>query len=98
MVSCQRGDQIFFMRGMNGTVILWRKQQCLEWLKNGKKLLEMLAVILNLLGGKPVRGAPLTTVRLRNSMDEQKGGDWGNGAPMLPSIYSQKRPNTPRKQ
>ena len=63
----------FFTRGMNGTVILWRKDRCVEWQKNCKKLLEMLAVLCHILGGQPARGSELATLRWRNSVDEQRG-------------------------
>ena len=81
----------FFTRGMNGTVILWRKDGCVEWLKRCKKLLEMLAVLCHILGGQPGRGSELATLRWRNSVDEQRGVYWVNGTVMLLAMYSKMR-------
>jgi hypothetical protein len=81
----------FFTRGINGNVILWQKDRCVEWLKRCKKLLEMLAVLCHLLGGQPARGTELATLRWRNSVDEQRGVYWANETIMLLAMYSKTR-------
>jgi hypothetical protein len=81
----------FFTRRMNGTVILWRRDGCVEWLKRCKKLLEMLAVLCHILGSQPARGSELATLRWRNSVHEQRGAYWVNGTVMLLAMYSKMR-------
>ena len=81
----------FFTRGMNGTIILWRKERWVEWMKDCKKLLEMLAVLCHLLGGQPARGSELVTLRWRNSVDEKRGVYWANGTVILITMYSKMR-------
>jgi hypothetical protein len=80
----------FFTRGINGRV-LWRRKQCLEWLRRCKKLSEMLAVLCHLLGGQPARGTEFVTLRWRNSVDEQRGVYWANGTIRLLAMYSKLR-------
>ena len=83
--------QSFFTRGMNNGRILWRKDKCLEWLKRCKSLLEMLAVLCHLLGGQPARATELSTLRWRNTVEEQRGVYWANGTMMLLARYSKTR-------
>jgi hypothetical protein len=78
----------FFTRGINGEMILWRKDKCTEWLRRCKKLVETLAVLCHLLGGQPARGTELATLRWRNGTDEQRGVYWVNSTIMMLAMYT----------
>jgi hypothetical protein len=81
----------FFSRGMNGNNILWRKNECMKWLRRCQKFVETLAVLCHLLGGQPARGSEFITLRWRNAIDEQRGVYWVNGSVILLAIYSKTR-------
>ena len=80
-----------FTRGRAGERILWRRDQCLKWLKETKRLLEKLSVLCHLVGGQPARSVEMATLRVRNSIHEQRGVYWANGRIMLVGLYSKTR-------
>jgi hypothetical protein len=88
----------FFTRGINGEVILWKKRSCIKWLKECKKLLEMIVVLSHLLGGQPARSTELATLRWRNAVDEQRGVYWTNDTMMLLAMYTKTRSITGRNK
>jgi hypothetical protein len=88
----------FFTRGINGEMILWRKDKCTEWLRRCKKLVETLAVLCHLLGGQPARGTELATLRWRNGTDDQRGVYWVNSTIMMLAMYTKTRSVTGRNK
>jgi hypothetical protein len=93
------GDtQQFFTKGKHGTRILWRADACRKWLKQCKGLLETFAVLCHVLGGQPARGTEFTTLRWRNSVDEDRGVYWVNQTIMLLATYSKTRSITRRNK
>jgi hypothetical protein len=90
--------QQFFTKGKIGKRILWRPKECQDWLKQGKKLLGIFAVLCHVLGGQPARGSEFTTLRWRNSVDEDRGVYWVNRTIMLLATYSKTRSITRRNK
>jgi len=90
--------QTYFTKGKNGNRILWKKHECQQWLKRCKKLLEIFSVLCHVLGGQPARGSEFTTLRWRNSVDEDRGVYWVNHTIMLLATYSKTRSITRRNK
>jgi hypothetical protein len=85
-----------FSRGTVRENILWKKDNCIEWLNNCKEFLEALAICCHLNGGQPSRGREFTTTRWKNGRDEMRGVLWAEGRVCLLARYSKTRSQTGR--
>ena len=88
----------FFTKGLVNGKILWKKDNCLKWLKKCKELLEMVSVLVHLLSGQPARSTEMATLRWVNSVYEQRGVYWMNGTIILLGIYSKTRGMTSKNK
>lgn len=91
-----KSTKSFFAEDARDGGIIWRKCNCIKWLKRTKKLLEMLMILCHILGGQPARGTELATLRWKNGIHQQRGIYWSNGTIMLLGIYSKLRGITDR--
>ena len=81
----------YFTKGTVQGNILWRKDNCMRWLKHCKEFLQSLAVSCHLEGGQPARGREFTTIRWKNGGDEMRGVLWAEGTAFLLGRYSKVR-------
>jgi hypothetical protein len=82
-----QATQSFFSKGRNGNTVVWKKKECEDWLKQYKKLVEIFAVLCHMLGGQPAYSSEFTTLRWRNTIDEDKEVYWINRTIMLVAMY-----------
>ena len=81
----------YFTRGIAQDNILWKRDNCLAWLKSCKDFLQSLALACHLEGGQPSRGREFTTIRWKNGVDEIRGVMWAEGTVFLLGRYSKIR-------